>query len=108
MTPPETLAAHRDEFVGFVARRLGNRELAEDLVHSVLAHAVPRVDVVREEPALQGARFVHVGTDRDTTRNALATSESRRKLFEEGKYIPRGYMLIWARKHLLGYSVPAT
>jgi RNA polymerase sigma-70 factor (ECF subfamily) len=52
MTPQETLAAHRDEFVGFVARRLGNRELAEDLVHSVLAHAVPRVEAVRDEPAL--------------------------------------------------------
>lgn len=52
MSPQETLAAHRDEFVAFVARRLGSRELAEDVVQSVLAHAVPRVEAVREEPAL--------------------------------------------------------
>ena len=52
MTPQDMLAAHRPEFVSFVARRVGDRALAEDLVQSALAHALPRLEAVREQPAL--------------------------------------------------------
>lgn len=52
MTPQDALAAHRREFVAFVSRRVGDPELAEDLVQSALAHALPRVSEVRDEGAV--------------------------------------------------------
>lgn len=49
---PHALLARHAEFVGFVDRRVGDRALAEDLVHSVFEHAISRVGEVRDEDAV--------------------------------------------------------
>ncbi len=46
------LAAHRDELVAFVERRVSDRALAEDVVHAALEHALPRLGSLRDEDKL--------------------------------------------------------
>ena len=36
--------------------------------------------------------------------NATAKSSTRKRLYEEGKYKPTGYMVIWLREELINWS----
>jgi hypothetical protein len=68
-----------------------------------LSQISPRQDYLRDEPCGYGARVFRVGPDEGSTRNALATSSSRRKLHAEGKYQPCSHMLVWARADVLKF-----
>jgi RNA polymerase sigma-70 factor (ECF subfamily) len=46
------LAARHAEFVGFAARRMSDQAAAEDLVQGVLARAIERLPLVRDERAV--------------------------------------------------------
>jgi RNA polymerase sigma factor (sigma-70 family) len=52
MTPQETLAARRADFVAFVERRVHDRALAEDLVQAAFEHAAKHIEEVRDEDAV--------------------------------------------------------
>jgi RNA polymerase sigma factor (sigma-70 family) len=52
MTELAPLTDRHDELVAFVARRVRDRALAEDLVQSAYAQAIVSVDTLREERAL--------------------------------------------------------
>lgn len=46
------LLERQQDFLGFLMRRLGRRELAEDLLQETLAHALPRLDSLRDDEAV--------------------------------------------------------
>ncbi len=51
-TPLETLAQRRPDFLAFVARRVGDGALAEDLVQAAFARAVEHAGELRDEDAV--------------------------------------------------------
>jgi len=51
-----------------------------------------------------GARLFYVGPTDYATKMAIMKSPTRRKLYQEGKYIPRDYMKIWPRKQLIEWA----
>jgi RNA polymerase sigma factor (sigma-70 family) len=48
----EKLVEHRDELVGFLAKRLGERQLAEDLFQDAFIRSLDRIDQVRAEDSV--------------------------------------------------------
>jgi hypothetical protein len=63
-----------------------------------LARISPRLDYLRDIPLQGGARLFFVERGGEAIGNALSTSASRRQLFDEGKYMPTSFMLIWDRQ----------
>jgi hypothetical protein len=51
-----------------------------------------------------GGKIFYIGSDDQTIKDSLLKSETRRKLYEEGKYLPTRYLLIWSRKKLINWS----
>jgi RNA polymerase sigma-70 factor (ECF subfamily) len=45
----DTIAHHRAEFVGFLQKRVGDRQLAEDLFQDAFARSLDRIEQVRAE-----------------------------------------------------------
>ncbi|WP_426106597.1 hypothetical protein [Massilia sp. TSP1-1-2] len=62
-----------------------------------LATISPRLAYLRDTPGNNGAALMFVVKGGDAINNATATSASRRQLYEEGKYAPTNYMLVWGR-----------
>ena len=62
----------------------------------------PRLMYLRNIPLNNGAISFYVGEDR--TGNALVKSKTRIKLYEEGKYKPKSYLLVWPRKELIKWA----
>jgi hypothetical protein len=60
----------------------------------------PHLTYASRIPALYGARLIDLGTDATTIEFALAKSRTRRRLYEEGKYMPRTFFRLWAREDL--------
>jgi len=48
----DALVAHREEFVGFLHKRVGERQLAEDLFQDAFARSIERVEQVRNEESV--------------------------------------------------------
>ena len=61
----------------------------------------PKLGYLRKVPLQNGARLFAAGTKKRDIKYALAVSRTRRRLYEEGKYLPMGYTLIWPRKDFL-------
>lgn len=65
----------------------------------------PRLGYLRHVPVSGGARFFYRGGDRhQNVANATAKSETRRKLYEQGKYNPVAYLMIWQRNEMLRWA----
>ncbi len=62
----------------------------------------PRLVYLRKVPQGNGAGVFRVRLD--TGGDALAKSESRRQLYEQGKYTPTAYAIIWPREPLLAWA----
>lgn len=76
----EMLVQHRDEFVGFLVKRVGERQLAEDLFQDAFARSLDRLEQVRAEESLL-AWFYR------TLRNTIA--DHHRKLGSSGRALER-------------------
>jgi len=64
----------------------------------------PGLLFLRKIPELGGAKiFKWAGTDMDIE-NATCKSERRKKLYEEGKYLPMSYVFIWSRNDLIRWA----
>src|SRR5687768_2087147 len=48
----ELLVEHRDEFIGFLVNRVGDRQLAEDLFQDAFARSLDRIEQVRAEESV--------------------------------------------------------
>lgn len=62
-----------------------------------LEQVSPRLRYLRAVPQEGGAWLLCVGATEDAVANALATSPTRKKLYEEGSYLPKKYMIIWGK-----------
>lgn len=69
-----------------------------------LAAISPRLAYLRDTPCNNGAALMFVVKGGEAIANATSTSASRRALFEEGKYMPTNYMLIWGRAAQRGWA----
>jgi hypothetical protein len=67
----------------------------------------PRLSYLRLRPMEGGASIVRHGTSDFDIRAATSTSETRRRLYEAGKYRPAAYTLLWPREALLDWALVA-
>ena len=72
------------------------------LYDPALEEVSPRLAYLRKRPQENGAWVFRVGEDIDG--GALAKSATRRKLYEEGKYVPTGYLVVWSRKKIISWA----
>lgn len=70
----------------------------------VVTDISPRLAYLRDVPARGGAFFLRVGASAKDADLATSTSDTRRKLYEQGKYVPASYMLVWQREDILSWS----
>lgn len=64
----------------------------------------PRLNYLRHRPLEGGARLFREGVSDEHIGNATAKSETRKKLFLEGKYQPTGYAMVWPRRELIAWA----
>ncbi|MCP4348219.1 MAG: hypothetical protein GY795_22180 [Desulfobacterales bacterium] len=69
-----------------------------------LEHVSPRLAYIRKMVINNGGEIFCVGSDDQAVKNATQKSMTRRKLYEEGKYLPTNYLLIWPRDRLINWS----
>lgn len=62
----------------------------------------PRLSYLYDLPKSNGASFFRI--EKDYTGNAIATSKTRRDLFEKGLYTPTNYLVIWPREKLIKWA----
>lgn len=66
-----------------------------DPVVSVIS---PRLSYLSDVPKAGHAHFLLGSNEGEFVRDAISTSPSRRKLFEDGQYKPRSFYMIWGRR----------
>lgn len=64
----------------------------------------PRLAYLQVDPLEGGAFMLRNGPGAIHTQRATATSPSRRKLHEEGKYLPVCWSVLWPRRELLAWA----
>ncbi len=64
----------------------------------------PRLAYLQQRPLEAGAFLVRHGRGAIYTERATLTSETRRKLYEEGKYLPVCFSLVWPRDALIAWA----
>lgn len=62
----------------------------------------PRLAYIREQPEKNGASFFRIAANPDS--GALAKSATRRRLYEEGKYVPTEYCMVWPRRAMIRWA----
>jgi hypothetical protein len=69
-----------------------------------LGEVSPELEYLRRVPHENGAKSFRFKSPPHVINYALMWSPTRRKLYEEGKYMPTEYALIWPRKKLLDWA----
>lgn len=69
-----------------------------------VARISPHLAYLQQQPLTGGATFLQCGSTQSDVSNALVASKQRRKLYEEGKYLPTSYFMVWPRERLLEWS----
>ena len=64
----------------------------------------PWLGKLRRHHQENGAYIRRDGQGEIHTQRAIATSKTRRKLYEDGEYLPTSYTLIWARRDFLRWA----
>jgi hypothetical protein len=64
----------------------------------------PSLAYLRQVPLKNGAKLFAAGSTKLDIKNALSVSLIRRRLHEQGKYLPTGYAYIWPRKQFLDWA----
>jgi len=64
----------------------------------------PNLEYLRKVPLQNGAKLFAAGSAKKDLRHALAVSAKRRRLYEQGKYLPTGYSYVWPRKEFLNFG----
>ena len=67
-----------------------------------LAEVSPRLMYLQRVQLEGGAQMFHLCEDHSG--NALAKSKSRIKLYEDGKYRPQEYLIVWPRKEMIKWA----
>ena len=64
----------------------------------------PKLAYLRKRPFERGAFFLQHGTKKSDVLGATKRSETRRRLYQEGKYIPICYSMLWPRNELIAWA----
>jgi hypothetical protein len=72
-------------------------------IDPVISEISPRLGYLREIPCRHGADIFYICSE-GLKSGSFARSKSRKKLFDEGKYVPKSYLLVWPRKSLIEYA----
>ena len=64
----------------------------------------PRISYFWYFHMANGGRIFYVGPSDDAKQAATATSGTRTKLYQEGKYLPTNYTHAWSRKRLIRWA----
>jgi hypothetical protein len=64
----------------------------------------PGLLYLRKVPELGGAKIFKMSSSHQDIENALRNSERRKRLYEEGVYLPTSYMFIWSRTDLMQWA----
>ena len=64
----------------------------------------PHLAYIRYMNVAMGSKNFCLGTNAAAVGNATAKSKHRRKLFQEGKYIPQNYAFVYSRKKMLAWA----
>lgn len=70
----------------------------------VLDQISPRLSYLRTIPLEGGAHLLYAHDGGVAIANAISKSATRRRLYQERKYMPRTYMLIWGRKDQINWA----
>lgn len=99
-----------DRFYLRVAELLKRRKNVRGLVGTswfydpLLGKVSPRLGYLFSNATSRGAFCLKHRTTEFDVQMALKTSQTRRRLFEEGKYVPMSYSIIWPREKLLSWA----
>ena len=66
-----------------------------------VAKISPRHSYQHEISRRFNVRLVPIHTSEATIQDAISTSPTRRRLYEEGKYIPQAYFFVWDRRQVI-------
>lgn len=69
-----------------------------------LADISPRLGYLRDVPQQGGAWLLFTSSGEQSVHDATSTSPTRKKLYDEGKYQPKNYTLIWSRATQLNWA----
>lgn len=64
----------------------------------------PHLTFLRRIPEENGAKLFRVETRQTDINNSIALSAVRKKLFEEGKYVPSCYAYFWPKKKMIEWA----
>jgi len=64
----------------------------------------PWLSYLRTIPLAGGAHLFHVQDGGEAIGNAIAKSRTRRKLYEERKYLPKTYMIVWGKRQQIDWA----
>ena len=70
----------------------------------VVAEISPHLSYLRDQVFASGGELFAVGTDATTIAHATATSRTRRRLYDEGRYTPQKFLWVWRRAELLRWT----
>jgi hypothetical protein len=62
----------------------------------------PRLAYLRQRPQQRGAYVFYSHVDIDG--GALSKSQTRRDLYDQGKYLPKAYFIVWPRQKVIAWS----
>jgi hypothetical protein len=69
-----------------------------------LSEVSPSLAFLREVPEKNGAKLFRFGTTEEVIKLGTGLSKERRRLYEEGKYTPTEYALVWPKKEMLAWA----
>lgn len=64
----------------------------------------PRLNYVRDLFIKNGGKLFYLGTSAQGIKDATFKSPTRRKLYNEGKYMPTDYLAVWSSKKLINWA----
>ena len=70
----------------------------------IVTEVSPRLAYLRSIQTENGAFLIRLGPTEQDRINATATSETRRRLVEEGRFKPTGYLIAWPRRPLIKWA----
>ncbi len=73
-------------------------------VDPAISRISPELSYLRELPVQNGARLFPAPTTDVSIKDALRMSPVRQKHFDEGRYSPKNFTLVWPRKELLAWA----
>lgn len=74
------------------------------LFDPALGKISPRHSYLRKIPTENGGKLFYYEFSEQDIKKSTLKSKKRKKLYEEGKYLPKSYLIIWSRKKLYNWA----